>query len=367
MHLKKEQGWRSNEGKKQLLTLKPYVPGKSIEEVKKETGLTKIVNLASNENPFGCSEKVSEALSAFSKYAHYPDSRARQLREKVANHLGVKQNQLLFSSGLDEMIQIISRCLLSEETNVVMASLTFPQYRHHAIIENVEIREVPLKEGRHDLEGMQKAVDERTSIVWICNPNNPTGTYVNEKELRRFLEQIPKDTLVILDEAYYEYVTVTDFPESISLIREYKNSLVLRTFSKAYGLASFRIGYAIGNEVLMEKLDVCRLPFNTSSFAQIAAQTALTDNTFVKRSSLVNQKGLQQYYSFCDEYNVQYYPSQGNFIYIKPDKNLEEVFQYLFHRGYIVHPTKGGIRTTISSVEDNNGIISLLTEMLIED
>ncbi|WP_257351970.1 histidinol-phosphate transaminase [Pseudalkalibacillus decolorationis] len=353
--------------KKQLLSLNAYDPGKSIEEVKREFGLTKIVNLASNENPFGCSEKVSEALRSFSHYSRYPDGCAELLRGKVADHLGVQQNQLLFSSGLDEMIQMISRSLLSPETNVVMASLTFPQFRHHAVIENTEIREVPLKEGRHDLVGMQKVVDEQTSIVWICNPNNPTGTYVSDTEIKSFMKHIPKDTLVVLDEAYYEYVTANDYPDAMELINKYENLLILRTFSKGYGLASLRIGYAIGHEDLMSKLEVARLPFNTNSIAQIAAQAALADDEFVKRCSLVNKNGLQQYYTFCNEYNIDYYPSQGNFIFIKTEKSQQEVFQYLLQRGYIVRPIRDGIRITIGTEEENEGHLSVLKQILVED
>ncbi|WP_261134793.1 histidinol-phosphate transaminase [Bacillus sp. Marseille-Q3570] len=352
--------------KKQMLSLKAYDPGKSIDNVKKELGLTRIVNLASNENPFGCSEKVAEALQSISNYAHYPDSRAEELREKVANHLGVEENQLLFSSGLDEMIQMISRSLLSPATNVVMASFTFPQFRHHAVIENAEIRDVPLKEGRHDLEGMQQAVDGQTSLVWICNPNNPTGTYANETELRSFLEAIPNDTIVVLDEAYYEYVTAEDYPDAMKLIKEYDNLLVLRTFSKGYGLAAFRIGYAIGHEKLMKNLDIGRLPFNTSKFAQMAAQAALEDGSFVDESVRRNREGLEQLYAFCNGYNVPYYPSQGNFIYIEPEQNQEQIFQYLIQRGYIVRPIKDGIRITVGKKADNEELITLLKEFLAD-
>ncbi|WLD93410.1 histidinol-phosphate transaminase [Alkalihalobacillus sp. AL-G] len=353
--------------KKQLLSLKAYDPGKPMSEVKKEYGLPKIVNLASNENPFGCSQSVSDALNSFSHYSRYPEGNAPLLREKVADRLGVKQKQLLFSTGLDEMIQMISRALLSPKTNVVMASMTFPQFRHHAVIEQAEIRQVPLIDGRHDLEGMQQVVDEQTSIVWICNPNNPTGTYVNETELSNFMEHIPKDTLVALDEAYYEYVTANDYPDTLKLMNDYENLLVLRTFSKAYGLAAFRVGYAIGHEALIEKLDIARLPFNTSSLGQIAAQAAIADEEFIQMSSYVNKMCLQQFYAFCNEYKVDYYPSQGNFIYIKLKKSVDEVFQYLMERGYIVRPMKDGIRVTVGTEEDNEGLISLLKQMFIED
>lgn len=352
--------------KKQLLSLKAYDPGKSIDNVKKELGLTKIVNLASNENPFGCSENISEALRSISHYAHYPDSRAEELREKLADHLKIRQSQLLFSSGLDEMIQMISRCLLTPETNVVMADFTFPQFRHHAVIENTNIRTVPLKEGRHDLEGMQEAVDEETSLVWICNPNNPTGTHVDETDLRNFLEKIPNDTLVVLDEAYYEYVTAEDYPEAMKLIQKYENLLVLRTFSKGYGLAAFRIGYAIGDESLIRLLDVGRLPFNTSQFAQTAAIAAIEDQVFLRETARNNHLGLQQLYTFCKEYKIPYYPSQGNFIYIEPDVQVDVVFQFLLQNGYIVRPIKDGIRITVGRTEEIAEVIALLKEILVD-
>ena len=173
--------------KEQLLTLRAYVPGKNIEEVKREYGLSKIVKLASNENPFGCSARVTEALTSLaSQYALYPDGHAFELRTQVAKHLGVKAEQLLFGSGLDEVIQMISRALLHEGTNVVMANPTFSQYHHHAVIEGAEVREVSLKDGIHDLDAMLQQVDDQTKIVWICNPNNPTGTYVENKNYFHF-------------------------------------------------------------------------------------------------------------------------------------------------------------------------------------
>ncbi|WP_349409025.1 histidinol-phosphate transaminase [Pseudalkalibacillus sp. SCS-8] len=351
--------------KEQLLGLKAYDPGKSIEIVKKELGLTHIVNLASNENPFGCSEKVTESLRSFALHAHYPDSRAEDLREKLALKLKVNEDQLLFSSGLDEMIQIISRAFLSPETNVVMASFTFPQFRHHAVIENTEIREVPLIEGRHDLTGMQKAIDEHTSLVWICNPNNPTGTYVSERELRNFLLSVPQDTLVVMDEAYYEYVTAEDYPDTQALMEEFDNLLILRTFSKGYGLAAFRIGYAIGHNDVISKLDIGRLPFNTTRFSQLAACAAVSDDSFVSTSRERNAEGLQLFYEFCETYHIPYYRSQGNFVYIMPE-NTDHVFQMLLRSGYIVRPIRDGIRITVGHQEDNERLIGYLKEILVD-
>jgi histidinol-phosphate aminotransferase len=355
--------------KQQLLSLKAYSPGKSIDEVKREYGLSKIVKLASNENPFGCSPKVREALvSLADQFALYPDGAAYALRQKVAKHVGADPEQLLFGSGLDEVIQIISRALLEEGTNVVMAKPTFSQYHHHAVIENAETREVPLKDGVHDLEAMFAQVDENTKIVWICNPNNPTGTYVNEAELVSFLNRVPKTALVILDEAYYEYATAEDYPNTIALLKQYENLMVLRTFSKAYGLAAFRIGYAVGRAEFIQQLEVTRLPFNTSSVAQVAALAALDDAEFLGNCIRQNSDGLKQYYTFCEKYNIKYYPSQANFVFMEVGDG-NEVFQRLLQKGYIVRSGAGlglpnGIRVTVGTQEDNAQVLSLLEEVL---
>ncbi|CAM4106528.1 histidinol-phosphate aminotransferase [Bacillus manliponensis] len=358
--------------KEQLLSLKAYVPGRHIDEVKKQYGLSKIVKLASNENPFGCSDYAVQAITSLAgQYALYPDGGAQELREKLAAHLQVKEQQLLFGSGLDEVIQMISRALLQEGTNVVMAKPTFSQYRHHAVIEGAEVREVSLKDGVHDLEAMQGQVDEQTRIVWICNPNNPTGTYVEKQKLLSFLENIPKTTLVIMDEAYYEYAGAEDYPQTLPLLAKYENLMVLRTFSKAYGLAAFRIGYAIGNEKLIRQLEVARLPFNTSAIAQVVALAALEDQAFLQNCIVTNNEGLQQYYDFCKEYNVFYYSSQTNFIFMKLGIPGDEVFEKLLQKGYIVRSGGGlglpdGIRITVGKKEENAEIIELLTELVKE-
>ena len=356
--------------KEQLLSLKAYVPGRNIEEVKRQYGLSKIVKLASNENPFGCSKHVDEALASLAgQYALYPDGAAYALREKLAAHLRVKGEQILFGSGLDEVIQMISRALLQEGTNVVMAKPTFSQYRHHAVIEKAEVREVSLKDGIHDLDAMFAQVDEHTRIVWICNPNNPTGTYVAEKQLLSFLEAVPKTTLVIIDEAYYEYAGARDYPQTLPLLEKYENLMVLRTFSKAYGLASFRIGYAVGNEKLMRSLEIARLPFNTSSIAQVVAQAAIEDQAFLQECVKVNNEGMQQYYDFCEKYQVFYYPSQTNFIFLDLGFSGDEVFERLLQKGYIVRSggplgLPNGIRITIGTKEENAEIIAVLTELI---
>lgn len=357
--------------KEQLLSLTPYQPGKPIEEVKREFGLEKIVKLASNENPFGYSSLVKEALlKQLEELSLYPDGYAATLRERLAAHLGVSGPEIIFGNGSDEIIQIICRAFLSPGTNTVMAHPTFPQYRHNAVIEGADIREVELIDGEHDLEGMLNAIDENTAVVWLCTPNNPTGTYINAEKLISFLDRAPKTVLVVLDEAYYEYVEAQDYPESIPLLKQYENLIILRTFSKAYGLASFRVGYGVANTNLLAGLEPAREPFNTTLLSQAAAAAALDDQAFIQECVRLNHEGLEQFYQFCRKHNLKFYPSQGNFILIDFKRTGNEVFQYLLERGYIVRsgnalgfPTS--VRITIGTKEQNEEIIQILSEMLV--
>jgi len=358
--------------KDQILSLAPYQPGKSKDEVKRQYGLEQIIKLASNENPFGCSKKVTEVMTKESTYyALYPDGYATDLRDVLADHVGVKKEQLIFGNGSDEIIQIIARALLRPGFNTVMAVPTFPQYKHNAIIEGAEIREIPLQDGNHDLDQMLKAIDEKTNVVWVCSPNNPTGTYIPEERLVTFLSNVPSDTLVVLDEAYYEYVVAEDYYNSVDLVGKFPNVIVLRTFSKIYGLASLRVGYGISSAEIIRALEPVREPFNTNSFAQLAASQAIADQQYVEVCRSLNRQGLEQYYLFCNETKLSYMPSQGNFILIDFKIDGNEVFQYLLERGYIVRsgvalgfPTC--VRVTVGSKEQNEGIITAMTQFLKE-
>ncbi|KMJ60497.1 histidinol-phosphate aminotransferase [Bacillus sp. LL01] len=354
--------------KKQLLNLTPYQPGKPMEEVKRELGLEKIVKLASNENPYGCSPKVKQALiNELGSAATYPDGYARKLREALSEQVGVSEKELIFGNGSDEVIQILCRALLAPGKNTVMPDPTFPQYKHNAIIEGAEIREVPLKDGYHQLDEMLQQIDENTAIVWLCSPNNPTGTYIEEKLLLSFIKKVPSSTLVVVDEAYKEYVTAEDYPETVKLLNDFPNLLITRTFSKAYGLASFRIGYGIANAELISLIEPAREPFNTSSLAQVAATVGVEDQSFIKECVMKNKEGLEQYYAFCEEMNLAYYPSEGNFVLIDFQTDADVIFHYLMSKGYIVRSGKAlgyptCLRITVGTAEQNEEIISYLKE-----
>jgi histidinol-phosphate aminotransferase len=358
--------------KEQLLSLKPYQPGKPIEEVKKEFNLTKVVKLASNENPYGCSKKAKQAiLDELDQLAIYPDGYSALLRTQVAKHVGVNEDELLFGNGSDEVVQIICRALLSPQKNTVMATPTFPQYKHNAVIEGAEIREVPLVDGDHNLDEMLTKIDENTTVLWVCTPNNPTGTYVKKQELLDFLSKVPKHVLVVVDEAYYEYVVAEDYPQTVPLLKDYPNLMILRTFSKAYGLAALRVGYGIANADLIRNIEPAREPFNTSRVAQAAAIAALEDPAFVSECSDKNKQGLQQFYQFCEDLKLDFYPSEGNFILIDFKRDSDEVFNALLKKGYIVRsgnalgfPTH--LRITVGTEQQNAEIIEILKEFVLE-
>ena len=358
--------------KQQLDGMQAYKPGKPIEEVQREYGLKEVIKLASNENPFGCSPKVTAYLQNNAvNHALYPDGYAQNLRTAVADHLGVKETQLLFGNGSDDIIAIITRALLYPGVNTIMADPSFSQYWHNAEIEGAEVRKIPCVEGAHDLDSMAAAIDDQTSIVWVCSPNNPTGVVIPDTALRAFLAKVPSDVLVVLDEAYIEYVTHPGHKDTLPIIDEYPNVLLLRTFSKAYGLASFRVGYAIGQADVIAKLDPVRAPFNNTILSQAVAAIALSDQAYIEACREANENGKKQYVEFCEKHNLKYFPSDTNFIFFDTQADSDVVFQELMKRGFIVRSGNalglpGFIRVTIGTEAQNAALLSQLDEVLTQ-
>lgn len=357
--------WKSN-----ILNINAYQPGRTIEAVKKAYGLQTVTKLASNENPYGYSNRVTNSLrDGYSEFALYPDGSASLLKEALSDSLGLSKEQLILGNGSDEIISIISRSLLQPGMNTVMANPTFSQYKHNAIVEGAEIIEIPLVNGEHDLDSMLEAINDKTTVVWLCTPNNPSGVYIKESKLIPFLDAVPKDVLVVLDEAYREYVVADDYPDSLALLEKYPNIIVLHTFSKIYGLASFRVGYGMANTEIISKLEPVREPFNVNALGQFVALEALADQDFIEKCRTKNREGMQQFYDFCAEENLFYYPSQGNFVLIDFQVDGDEVFQYLMSKGYIVRSGKAlgfptFVRITVGTPEQNEGIIQVMKAFL---
>lgn len=358
--------------KQQIHGMKAYQPGKPIEEVKKMFGLSEVVKLASNENPFGCSPKVTAFLQAdTTNHAIYPDGYAQNLRTAMAKHLNVKETQLIFGNGSDDLIAIITRSLLYPGVNTVMAYPSFSQYWHNAEIEGAEVRKIPTVNGAHDLPAMLAAIDENTSVVWVCSPNNPTGVVVTDAQLQAFLKAVPEDVLVVLDEAYVEYITHPEHKETLPYIDQYPNLILLRTFSKAYGLASFRLGYGIAQEHIIAKLDPVRAPFNNTVLSQAVGIIALEDQQFIADCVEKNEKGKKQFVAFCEKHDLKYYPSDTNFLLFEVKADSDIVFQELMKRGFIIRSGKalgepGFIRVTIGTEEQNAAFLQHLEEVLKE-
>jgi histidinol-phosphate aminotransferase len=357
--------------KPNIVHLPVYQPGKPVDDVKRELGLTEVIKLASNENPFGSSPKAKEAVTReMENISIYPDGAAVELTNAVAKHHGVNADQVIFGAGSDEIILMIARAFLVPGDETIMADQTFPQYRHNVQIENGVSIEVPLKNGTHDLIAMQQRITDKTKVVWVCNPNNPTGTINTSDDVEGFLSKVPSHVLVVLDEAYCEYVEDPSYPDGLALLKKYPNVILLRTFSKIYGLASLRIGYGIGRPDVIRSINQVREPFNTSRFGQAAALAALQDEDFVVKCRQANKDGLAYYRSAFEELGLQAFPAHGNFIMVDVKRSGQEVFDALLRKGIIVraghklYPTY--LRITVGSKEQNEKVIAALTAVLQE-
>jgi histidinol-phosphate aminotransferase len=357
--------------KPNIVHLPVYQPGKPVDDVKRELGLTEVIKLASNENPFGSSPKVKEAIALeVENISIYPDGAAVELTAALSSYHGVNSDQIIFGAGSDEIILMIARAFLVPGDETIMADQTFPQYKHNAQVENAVIIEVPLKEGTHDLFAMQQRITDKTKVIWVCNPNNPTGTINTMDEVEWFLSKVPAHVLVVLDEAYCEYIDNPSYPDGLMLLNKYPNVILLRTFSKIYGLASLRIGYGIGHPDVIRSINQVREPFNTSRFAQAAALAALQDEEFISHCREANKVGLAYFNSSFAELGLEAFPAYGNFIMVDVKRSGQEVFDALLRKGIIVraghklYPTH--IRITVGSQEQNEKVIAALTAVLQE-
>ncbi|WP_339227978.1 histidinol-phosphate transaminase [Oceanobacillus sp. FSL K6-2867] len=355
------------EAKQILSQLTPYKQGKQTKEIQEEFGLDRIVKLASNENPYGYSAQVKQVLlQGLPEFNVYPDGYTADLRSALASKLEVEESQLVFGSGTEEIIQMLCRTYLVPGSNVVAATPTFGQYKHYSLIEGAEVNEVPVDaDGYHDLNKMLDAIDENTRIVWLCSPNNPMGTVIPKESFKAFLNNCPKHVLIAFDEAYFEYVEPEANIDVLSYLNSHNNLIVMRTFSKAYGLAGLRIGYGIADEAIIEKLNVVRGPFNTTSIAQQAALIALSDQTFIADSYNKNKAVKESFKKFLDQIGWKYFHTETNFILAETPISGTEVFQYLLERGFIVRPGEllgipNTIRISLGTDEDMNELKRVL-------
>lgn len=344
-----------------------YTPARSIDSAKREYGFERVIKLAGNENTLGFSPLAMEALEQVTSY--YPDGTALNLREKTAAKFGVKPEQVIFGNGSFELLFLVGLAFLEKGDEAVLAEPSFGWYKNVTLIQGAGIVSVPLEDYKVNLDKIAAAVTDKTKVIWLCNPNNPTGTIFTAEELNRFLEKVGDDIVVVLDEAYYDFVNEDGYPETIPLIGRHKNIIVLRTFSKLEGLASFRIGYGFADEELTGYLNRVRLPINVTGPAQLAAYAALDDDTFREKTLANVRAGLAAYYERFDKWGLGYVRSNTNFVLVDTGVETEPLVQECFKCGILIrggkefgYPT--ALRISVGTPPENEAVLSLLGKLL---
>ena len=352
-----------------IRSLIPYEPGKPIEEVERECGISNSIKLASNENPLGPSPKALAAIRAKLDQLHlYPDGDCFYLKNGVAQKLGVGPEQLIFGNGSNEIIELAARTFLRPGDEVVMARQAFVVYQLIVQAVGAKGKQVPLRDYTHDLGAIADAVTPQTKMVFLANPNNPTGTIFRRDQWEKFLGKVSKDVLLIVDEAYFEYVQAADYPDSLKYHEPGRAILTLRTFSKLYGLAGLRIGYGVGAQEIVSLMQRVRQPFNVNAPAQWGALAALDDAEHIKRSLELNRQGLDYLQGELGKLGLDFVPSHGNFILVRVGKG-QEVFKQLLSQGVIVRPMGGyqfpeHVRVTVGTMAENRRFIEALQKVI---
>lgn len=350
--------------------LTPYQPGKPIEEVERELGIPSAIKLASNENPLGSSPLAISAIQHILEKAHfYPDGGCFELKKALSTFLNVEPTQLTIGNGSENILEMIVKTYLTQSDSAVISQYAFLTIPLLIKSYGAEIISVKADYFSHDIQQMILAIKENTRIIFVVNPNNPTGTYTKKNELLELLDSVPSQVLVVIDEAYHEYIDKEDYPDTLNLLNLYPNLVITRTFSKAYGLAALRLGYAASSPIIADMLNRARLPFNVNSFAAVAAIAALNDQQHIEKSIALNQEGMRQLEQGLKKLNLEYIPSVGNFITVNVNSSATEIYQKLLCKGMIVRPLSAYdmpnyIRVTIGTLRQNEQFLKALTEVI---
>ncbi len=353
-----------------LAALKPYVPGKPLSELERELGITGSIKLASNENPLGPSPRVRAAIEAqLAELTRYPDGGAFELRGAIARHHGVPASCVTVGNGSNDVLDMVARTFLWAGRESLFSQYAFAVYPISSMAVGAALQIAPAREYGHDLDAMQRLISERTGVIWIANPNNPTGTRLGERVLRDFIESVPPEVIVVVDEAYFEYVHDADHPDTTRWLEDFPNLVVTRTFSKAYGLAALRVGYGLSHPDVADLLNRVRQPFNVDSFAQAAALAALADRDYLHRSVESNDRGMAQLVEGVERLGLGYIPSSGNFLAIDLGRAAAPVDQALLRLGVVTRPIANyglpnHLRVSIGLPEENARFLTALEQVL---
>ncbi len=356
--------------------LTPYQPGKPISELERELGLTRIIKLASNENPLGPSARaIAAARASLADSHYYPDGGGFELKAALSRHLGVDPAQITLGNGSNDVLELIARVFLGSDVEAIFSEHAFAVYPLATQAAGAKAVVTPAHDGSrgprygHDLDAMSRQMTDQTRVIFIANPNNPTGTCLGRDELRRFIEGVPDTAIVVVDEAYFEYVEQDDYPNALTWLADFPNLIVTRTFSKAYGLAGLRIGYAVSSAELAGWLNRVRLPFNVSIPAMEAAKAALDDGEHLKASVRLNQDGLKALSQGFADRTLDYIPSVGNFVTVAVGRPALPVYEALLREGVIVRPVANyglphHLRVTVGTAEQNQLFLAALDRVL---
>lgn len=349
--------------------LTPYQPGKPIEELERELGITSSIKLASNENPLGASQLTLQAAQDALLNAHiYPDGGCFELKQALANYLQVEANQLTIGNGSENVLELIVKAYLHRDDTAVISQFAFLTIPILIQSYGAKANVVSAKDWGHDITGMINAVDEKTRVLFLVNPNNPTGTYTNTHEFETLLQQVPPHVIIVVDEAYSEYISKSDYPNTLSYLPHYPNLIITRTFSKVFGMAALRLGYSISSPEIADILNRSRLPFNVNTIAAKAAVAALNDKEHIKKSVELNNLGMQQMENGLKQLGLNYIPSIGNFISVDVHDAVS-IYQKLLLEGVIVRPLHAyhmpkHIRVTIGTTEQNERFLHSIQKVM---
>lgn len=355
--------------RRSLKKLKPYEPGKPIEELQREFKLSKVYKLASNEVPFSPDYIRKSVMAEIANLHRYPEAGSFYLRHELAKKLKINGEQLVFGNGSDELIVMTLRAFVTPGDEVIIASPTFLIYEVQSNVAGARIKKIPMRNRRYDLDRFARAITGKTRVIFIANPDNPHGTYVTHAEVVKFLKKVPERVIVFFDEAYFEFVDKKDYPRTMSLLKKRKNIILSRTFSKAYGLAGVRIGYAVSSREIAGCLNSIREPFNIDRLAQVCALAALKNQQFVKKVKTHTTREKKYLYREFEKLDLEYIPSVTNFVLIDFKKDVTRLNEYLLRRGVIIRPLAGWglpkfFRVTVGLHKENEMFIRHLKGFL---
>ena len=357
--------------RKEIRTLKPYVPGKSIEDVQKQWGFQEVTNLSTNESILGTSVSVKKAIiGELEQIYRYPDADCRLLCHDLSDYYGISPEQMIITNGGDELIYLLGQSFISPEDEIIMSQYGFGTYRIISQLFGGKIVSVPFQKNKINLAEMAKKVTKKTKLIFLCNPHNPLGTIITEDDLKQFLKQIPAHPVIVLDEAYLDFVEDKNFPDSVRFIQEDSHHLIaLRTFSKIGGIAGLRAGFGLARKELIDILKRVQPPYSVNRIAHVAARAFLSDQHYRKQLLDYNHEGKVFLYQQLNQLNVEYIPTEANFIFVNLKKDAEVICQKLMEQGIIIRsgnvwgcPTF--VRITIGLPEQNQVLIKSLTKII---